>query len=200
MTGAPAGSSRTMLVGASVWLLAAAGLGASGLLRHARPPLPQIVIVALTIVLLVLFRGQSAFRRWALAVDIRALVLIHSTRFLAGVYFLVLYGRGELPYAFAVPGGWGDIAVGGAAVVVCLAIRPAARGGRRAILAWNVFGLVDIALVIATATQLGMADPDAMRALLRLPLCLLPTFLVPIIIATHIIIFARLRQPVGQSG
>ena len=41
--------------------------------------------------------------------DLRLLVLYHLTRFV-GVWFLVLYSRGELPYAFAVPGGWGDIA------------------------------------------------------------------------------------------
>jgi len=46
-------------------------------------------------------------------------------------------------------------------------------------------------MVVATAIRLGLADPASMRALLRLPLFLLPGFLVPIIIATHIMIFAR---------
>ena len=193
MTHAPAGTSRTVLQGAGVWLLLALVLGASGLLRDARPPLPQALLVALTVAVLALFWTPTVFRRWALGVDLRALVLIHVTRFV-GIYFLILYSQGELPYAFAVPGGWGDIAVATTAIVVCLFARRGASVGRGAILAWNVFGLLDILFVVATATRLGMADPHSMRALLRLPLSLLPTFLVPIIIATHVIIFARLRR------
>src|SRR2546422_8904375 len=87
----PVGSG-TILVGAGVWLLAAAVVGASGLLRFARPPLPQVVLVALTAAILALFWTPGLFRRGALTVDLRALVLFHVTRFV-GVYFLVLYGR-----------------------------------------------------------------------------------------------------------
>jgi hypothetical protein len=41
-----------------------------------------------------------------------------------------------------------------------------------------------------------MLDPASMQALLVLPLSLLPTFLVPLIIASHVLIFARLRRTV----
>ena len=190
----PVGSG-TVLVGASVWLLAASAVGVSGLLRSARPPLPQVVLVVLTAAILALFWTPGLFRRWALIVDLRALVLIHVTRFV-GIYFLVLYGRGELPYPFAVPGGWGDIAVATAALAVGLASRPDTTTGRRVIMGWNVFGLWDILFVVVTATRLGLDDPQSMRALVRLPLSLLPTFLVPIIIATHVIIFVRLQSRV----
>jgi hypothetical protein len=40
----------------------------------------------------------------------------------------------------------------------------------------------------------GMRDPDSMYALLVLPLSLLPTFLVPLIIASQIILFVRLTN------
>ena len=66
----------------------------------------------------------------------------------------------------------------------------------RAITIWNVVGLIDILLVVATAARLGLQDPDQMRALTVLPLSLLPTFLVPLIISTHVIIFFRLRRAV----
>jgi hypothetical protein len=49
-------------------------------------------------------------RAWALRVDIRWLVGFHLTRFV-GVYFLYLYAHHELPHAFAVWGGFGDIVV-----------------------------------------------------------------------------------------
>jgi hypothetical protein len=184
-------SSCAVLGWTGAWLVAAFAVGASGLLRHARPPMPQIMIAALTAALLIGFWSAPGLGRWVRAVDLRALVLVHVTRFV-GIYFLVLYGRGELPWAFAVPGGWGDIAVAATAVLVGLLSRPDRPGGRGVILAWNALGLADILMVVATAARLGTADPAAMGALLRLPLSLLPTFLVPIVIATHVAIFARL--------
>ncbi len=184
-------SSRAVLGWTLAWLVVAWALGAAGVMSQARPPVPQIVIVSLTAALLVGFWAAPGLSRWARDVDLRLLVLVHVTR-LVGIYFLVLYGRGELPWAFAVPGGWGDIVAALTAALVAAFADPARRGGRRAILAWNVFGFADIAMVVATAVRLATADPESMRALLRLPLSLLPTFLVPIIIATHVLIFWRL--------
>ena len=56
-------------------------------------------------------------RAWALTTDIRSLIAFHLIRFV-GFYFLFLYSLGELPYNFAVFGGWGDIAVAVLALVV----------------------------------------------------------------------------------
>jgi len=53
--------------------------------------------------------------------------------------------------------------------------------------------LLDILFVVVTASRLAFADPDSMSALLRLPLSLLVTFLVPIIIVDHVVVFWRLR-------
>jgi hypothetical protein len=57
-----------------------------------------------------------------------------------------------------------------------------------------VVGLVDILCVVMTAARLGVTAPDSMAALLRPPLSLLPTFLVPLIIASHVQLFRRLRD------
>ena len=54
--------------------------------------------------------------------------------------------------------------------------------------------MVDILFVVVTAVRLGAADPASMAALQRLPLNLLPTFLVPLIIATHVILGVRLAR------
>lgn len=187
---APLSSSRVVL-GTLTWLLFALMAGAAGLVAALPPPFPLLVLLGLVVGVLGLLRASRRFRAWALMVDIRALVLIHATR-LVGAYFLMLHARGELPWAFAVPGGWGDITVAATALAVVAWAPRRGSAGWSAFFLWNATGFVDIALVVATATRLGMADPNSMEALTRLPLSLLPTFLVPIIVATHVVIFLRL--------
>jgi hypothetical protein len=172
-----------------VWFFAAYALGDSGRLTVLEPPAPQLIIVGLTALLLLNSVALPGFRRWLAGLDIRRLIAVHVSRFV-GIHFLVLYGRGQLPYDFAVKGGWGDIAV--AMGASALLIVPGLVARRGVVLAWNVLGLADILFVVATAARLGAADPSSMRALLRLPLSLLPTFLVPLILATHVWVFWRL--------
>ena len=180
-----------VLIGVVVWFLIALLIGASGIVASLKPPFPQVVLFGLVIVLLLLFRMSSTFHSWIMNVDIRVLVLVHLTRFV-GIYFLILYGRGELPYAFAVPGGLGDIAVAVTALLVSIFSPIRGAVGWKVLLLWNLFGFIDILFVVATAARLAMSNPESMSAITKLPLSLLPTFFVPIIIFTHIVIFIRL--------
>lgn len=175
-----------------IWILAAIAVGYTGTL--ARLPMQAVpaVVLGLTALLVLAYRTISAFRTWIESLDIRALVSLHVTRFV-GAYFLVLYQRGELPYAFAVPGGIGDIAVATAAVAI-LFVPMSEERRLRFISIWNVVGLVDILLVVFTAARLVLSGSRELRALTYLPLSLLPTFLVPLIVACHLAIFARIRQ------
>ncbi len=175
------------------WLAAAITLGASGLLLKLRPPAPQLVLASLTAGVLVAGAKVPALRDWSRSVDVPALVAFHLTRFV-GAYFIVLFRRGELPFAFAVPGGWGDMLVAAAALLLLASGAPVSPARRAAYAAWNLVGLLDILFVVATAARLGLANPESMQALLRLPLSLLPTFLVPLIIASHVLIAVRLRR------
>lgn len=191
MTGPKSLQSVKIIIAVITWFLVAIVIGKYGLLATLAPPFPQVVLFGSTLILLILCWKLSVFRNWVFNVDIRVLVLVHLSRFI-GIYFLILHSQGELPYAFAVPGGLGDIAVATTAIFVSLISSTSGVKGFRVLLIWNVFGLLDILFVIATAGRLGMADPGSMTSLTKLPLSLLPTFLVPIIIFTHIIIFVRL--------
>jgi hypothetical protein len=142
--------------------------------------------------LLVGYWRFTAFQIFVDSLPVRALVLLHLARFV-GIYFLILYARRELPYTFAVPGGWGDIAVASGAVMVSL-LPPQHVMTRRALLAWNIIGLIDILFVVITAARLGISNPALMLALTQLPLSFLPLLIVPLIIATHIFIFIRLLK------
>ena len=187
---------KFLLIGV-LWLLVAIAVGLSGVLRQVRPPGPQILIAGLTCALIVSYWLSSSFRDWLKALHVRAIVALHLTRFV-GFYFLWLYGRGELPYRFAVPGGWGDIIVATGAVAV-LASWSSFGGRRPVLLMWNIYGLADILFVVATAAAEATATPASMAALLRMPLSLLATFLVPLIISSHLLIFVRLVTRVPTS-
>ena len=171
---------------AALWLLLALAAGQMRLLAAVPAPMIQATLLGLTALLLTLYWRSAAILDAVVGLDLRYLVLFHVTRFI-GFYFLYLHAQGRLPYAFAVPGGWGDIAV--AAMAIGVAAYPAPR----IVYLWNLFGFVDILLVVVTAARLGFHDPASMSALTELPLSLLPTFLVPLIIFTHVVIFGRIR-------
>jgi hypothetical protein len=189
---APPGTGA-VLSAAGAWLAVAGLLGSSGWLRTLEPPAPQAVLAGTTVALLVAGRVWPPLRQFLQAVDLRVLVLFHLTRFV-GFYFLALHARGQLPWAFAVPGGWGDNLVAATALLLALLVRPDPPSGRRAYLVWNVFGLLDILAVVLTAARLAFVDPASMRLLLELPLSLLLTFIVPGIIATHVWMLGRLAE------
>jgi hypothetical protein len=193
MPHAAAVSSRALLLFGLGWLLVATGLGAAGIVRTLRLPAAPLVVFGLTAVVLAAGWLLAGFRAWLSAIDERWLVGLHLTRFV-GAYFLYLYRQGQLPYAFAVLGGWGDIAVASMAAGLLVWDSPRDARRRPAYIAWNVLGLADILFVVATAARLGAADPESMAALLRLPLSLLPTFLVPLIIASHVVLGVRLAR------
>lgn len=124
------------------------------------------------------------------------LVLPHALR-VVGIVFLLMMLAGELPAAFALPAGLGDIAVGIAAPFVA---RRLARGDRRGASLFHVFGLLDlvaaVTLGVLTAPgplqQLHVSPPSGELAVL--PLALIPTVLVPIYVGLHVVALRRLAR------
>ena len=66
--------------------------------------------------------------------------------------------------------------------------------------AWNTFGLLDFVNVVGTAAWIGMRGTEpGLAPLVRLPLSLLPTFFVPILMASHVFVYRRLRAMKRES-
>jgi len=178
----------------AAWLCLAGGVGLAGWLEPASAPVVAITIWSLTALTLLTCWKIPTIQQWAMSADLRVLVALHLTRFV-GFYFFHLSGRGELPYAFAAPAGWGDIIV--ASLAILLLALSGARKWQMLIL-WNTIGLTDILFVVLTALRIGLEDPRSMHALREFPLSLLVIFLVPLIISSHVLIFfraARLKSP-----
>ena len=174
------------------WLTLASIAGATGRVGALQPPVPQLIVLGLTVILLALERWDGWFREWVAATDTRAFVAIHVTRLAVGVAFLVLGREGRLPLAFSVPAGWGDVIVGFLAGSLVLGGGVTSATRHKLYHAWNLLGLVDLLFVVASAARQAMANPDGMAALLSFPMSLVPTFLVPILLASHAWIFLKL--------
>jgi len=181
-------SSRVVTLVLLGWLCFAVGL--ASWFHNASAPAVAAIVWTLTAVVLFACWKITAIRTCALNVDLSWLVLLHLTRLFAGVYFLVLCQRRQLPCEFARLAGWGDIVVAILALAVVGALQTEL--ARALLLTWNTLGLIDIIFVVFSALRFGLKDWESMHALRELPLSLLPTFLVPLIIVSHVLIFVRL--------
>jgi hypothetical protein len=177
-----------------VWLVASLVGSWSGGLQRLRPPAPQLVLLGLTAALILLAVSVEGLRAWLRDLDLRWFLGPHITRLVIGLYFLSLSRQGTLPTAFGVPAGWGDAAVGSLALLLVATGPPGTSGRRRWYARWNWLGFLDLLFVVGTAARTALADPPSMNALLRLPLSLLPTFWVPILLASHVVLLRRLER------
>jgi hypothetical protein len=168
------------------WFGIAAGAAHAGLLLDIAPPL---VIAPLTALVLVALWLMQPVRSW-LRTRLVQLVRFHVIRVI-GFAFLVLYRDARLPFEFAIPAGFGDIAIALAALFLGLYV-DAKRSvtSQPALLAWNVLGLIDVVSAVTIAMRFFLQNPDSVLPLRVLPASLIPTFLVPLLIASHLLIFA----------
>jgi hypothetical protein len=158
-----------------------------------QPPLALGLAVLIPIVVFLLWFATSAgFRKFALSLNPRTLTFVHSWR-IVGFTFLVLYASGLLPGVFALPAGWGDIAIGATAPLAALKLANVSR--RRGFILWQILGIFDLVMAVALGTAARWISPNEVATALMtvLPLSLIPTFGVPLLIVLHIICIAQAR-------
>ena len=183
-------------LGLGGWFCVALSLAALGLLER----LPVLVIPAFiwTPVLLIALASWRfpALRRALDAVPLALLVGFHAIRAVIGGAFLIYAAYGLLTPRFALPAGYGDIAVGLLAIPIAVrAARRADAGPQRLVFAWNLCGLLDILLTIVSAQRILLfgEGPPALRAFFVFPNPLIPLFVVPLVLLTHGLIALRTR-------
>jgi hypothetical protein len=136
---------------------------------------------------------SSRFREFALSLNPRTLTYVHSWR-IAGFTFLALYAAGLLPGIFALPAGWGDIAIGVTAPWAAIKFANVSR--QRAFIFWQILGITDLVIAVTLGATAGMIRPHEVPTALMtvLPMSLIPTFAVPLLIVLHIICIAQARR------
>jgi hypothetical protein len=199
---------------AAGWFLFIVVLGATGIFSTSGIGTAVIGLAVITPVALAAGAAprSATLRSIALRTPLAALVAIHAGRLL-GVFFMLLLDAGRLPATFALAAGWGDIAVGLAALPLAWAIHRGVRGWPILTFAWNLIGAAD--LVTAVTLGVGSApnspvqfifESQAASAVAFLPWVLIPGVLVPLYLLTHLAIFSQLfefvahRDRSGSSG
>jgi hypothetical protein len=198
----------TIVAGFGVWFSGVTALAAAGAFHHAGTAgtLRLGAALGLPILALVAAVATSEGVRAALKrIPVSSLVAANTVRIL-GISFVILYADGRLPAPFAPVAGWGDIAVGVTAPVVAWLVATRGRDARTPLLAWNIIGLLDliVAVGLGVASTPGpfhviLTNPDA-GLMTTLPWFLIPGFIVPTLIGTHLAVFYRLRGDVDSRS
>ena len=198
----PATAPTVLVSGAvlALWAITAAVLATRGVfLQPDEQALPPVGIALLIIfaVLGAALSGSASLR--SLLTNQRHLIRLNVWR-LEGIVFLLLMFAGQMPALWALPAGIGDILVGATAFWV--AARLSTPHGTRTAIRFNLFGLADLVVAVGLAM---MTSPGPARVfdtsptselVTRFPLVLVPTFLVPLAFALHIV---SLLQLIGGS-
>jgi len=146
---------RAAGVAVTAWLALALLAGATGFLVRLPFPGPQLIFLALFVSTLVAATAVPALRAWVDALPLGTLVGINALRFI-GITFLVLAARGQMDPVFAARAGWGDIATAVLALIFVAAGEPRTPLQRGLTHAWNLFGSLDLAVAVGTATAVTL--------------------------------------------
>jgi len=188
---------------AGLWIGFAIALATTGIYEATATPVPVVgIMVALPLVAIGAAASSSGgVRETLLALPVPLLLGLNALRILPGAFILLLASQGKLSGPFPQSAGWGDIIVGVIAIPLTLAAARNFAGSRRALLAWNILGMLDLMEAVALGVLSAPGSPLQIfggavgsTAMWSLPWSNIPTLLVPFYFITHGIIFARLLQ------
>jgi hypothetical protein len=134
----------------AIWLLARVGLAfgsPGGALLG--PGVSLAFLIGGLLLGLIPLLISPAFRQIVRAIPPTWLVGVHAIR-VGGFLFLALLDMRLLPASFALPAGYGDIAVGLLALALVYALARRAPYARALAFGWNALGLLDFAIALAT--------------------------------------------------
>jgi hypothetical protein len=188
------------------WVGLAMYLGASGRLAFSpASPVPSPVpLIGVLFAVPLLASGALALaseraRTALLGIPLQLLVGLNALRIL-GVLFLLDFVAGSLNGPFPFFAGLGDMITGALAIPLALGIASRGKPSARTVAGWNALGALDLVVAVGLGITSVAGSPLQIvhagvgsLAMQYLPLCLVPTVLVPFYLLTHAIVAAQLR-------
>lgn len=186
----------------SGWFIFALSASALYLFKNDSNRIGPAVAIAAVIPILIFslwLAASQKFRQFAFSLNPRVLTYLQTWRVL-GVVFVVLEAHGVLPAIFALPAGYGDIAIGATASLVAATL--AVPSHRSSFIVWQILGIVDLVAAVGLGTTARLLSPQGpgMTTMTVLPLSLIPTFVVPLLLMFHVICITEARTWRHTSG
>jgi len=195
---------ESMVLGAvGIWFVAAFVGGIMNVFYQ--PGVPPVTVALFLLVPITGFTLAYVFsnqvRHVIDQIPLWLITIAHVWRFV-GLGFVIGAVMHVLPKQFGYPEGWGDVA----AALFCLPLAFAIRKGghspglRRAFIAWNIFGLIDLLSAISlgilySPSSFGVLRTDISTGLMtQFPVSLIPTFFLPLFILFHMLALIRSKE------
>lgn len=191
------GRDKRVLAFSVAWITFVAGLAGIGFFENTETVPPRFLIILVGNVLLVLF---SLSRLEKSEINSTDAWIVHSIRIPVELAIHVLYQRALVPKIMTFAGLNFDIAIGISALLLLILHKSGWRPSRRLLLVWNYAGLLFLLNVVSIAVlsaplpiqMLSFDQPNI--AVTQFPYVLLPAYIVPVVLMTHILSLRQLHK------
>lgn len=201
--GMSAGKSRNIQFGFlffyTVYLAYVSILSLKGVFDNKSIP-PTVMVFASLPLMIILFGfigNTKLFKKLLGAITLESLITIHVFR-IVGAFFIFLYFYHLLPAKFAFSAGMGDLITALLAFPVARMVSKGKSWSIPVVYAWNIFGILDILVLLVIATIVGrnsiITGEPGMREVTMFPFVWFPAFAPPTILFLHTVVFRKLYQ------
>jgi len=135
--------------------------------------------------------NTGLFKKLLQSVSLESLITLHIFR-IVGIFFVIIYCYGLFPARFAFFAGLGDVITALFAWPVAKMASNKKPGWKIAVVAWNIFGIMDIVDLLIVAVL--SASTGKMREIGLFPFVWFPAFAPAIILFLHTLVFRKLNQ------
>lgn len=190
------GRNKRVLFASTFWLILISSISLTGFFLNTNTFPPRFLIVLIGNIAFIAFVYS---RLKSLALDYRKAMLVHALRIPIEITLYFLFLRKQVPEIMTFNGLNFDIIIGISALTFFMLSQLfKVNLSKMALLIWNVIGLLFLMNIVVIAIlsaplpiqQLSFEQPNI--AVLSFPFILLPSFIVPIVVLTHIISIKQL--------
>lgn len=192
------GGNKRVLFASIFWLILIASFSLTGFFQNTNTVPPRFIIVLIGNLIFILFIFKTIKSQ---KFNFSYVLLIHTLRIPVEIVLYLLFLGKQVPKIMTFEGYNFDILIGISAFTLFLLIQFfKVNIPKRVLIAWNIFGLLFLLNIVIIAIlsaplsiqQFSFEQPNI--AVLSFPYVFLPSFIVPLVILTHIISLKQLNQ------